>query len=67
MPQLFELVGIAFSSWFIYRYLLFKPDRCVRVCSDHNASAVLDTRPCAPPRSEELKRTLEELKNKILA
>ncbi|KAJ4917825.1 hypothetical protein Rs2_03375 [Raphanus sativus] len=23
----FELVGILFSTWFTYRYLLFKPDR----------------------------------------
>ncbi|GAB4842240.1 hypothetical protein Ancab_012206 [Ancistrocladus abbreviatus] len=27
LPSLFELIGILFSSWFIYRYLLFKPDR----------------------------------------
>jgi hypothetical protein len=26
---MFELVGIFFSTWFVYRYLLFKPDRCV--------------------------------------
>ncbi|GJR23990.1 hypothetical protein Tco_0972517 [Tanacetum coccineum] len=24
---LFELIGIWFSAWFVYRYLLFKPDR----------------------------------------
>jgi hypothetical protein len=30
VPTLFELIGIAFSAWFVYRYLLFKPDRCVR-------------------------------------
>jgi hypothetical protein len=27
LPGLFEFVGIAFSGWFTYRYLLFKPDR----------------------------------------
>ncbi|KAJ3695729.1 hypothetical protein LUZ60_001106 [Juncus effusus] len=27
LPNLFEFIGILFSSWFIYRYLLFKPDR----------------------------------------
>ncbi|XP_015867451.4 protein CURVATURE THYLAKOID 1C, chloroplastic isoform X2 [Ziziphus jujuba] len=27
IPGLLELVGILFSWWFIYRYLLFKPDR----------------------------------------
>ncbi|KAG8379969.1 hypothetical protein BUALT_Bualt07G0144800 [Buddleja alternifolia] len=27
VPSVFELVGILFSSWFTYRYLLFKPDR----------------------------------------
>jgi hypothetical protein len=30
VPTLFELIGIAFSAWFVYRYLLFKPDRCAR-------------------------------------
>mmetsp|Transcript_8442 Transcript_8442/g.9814 ORF Transcript_8442/g.9814 Transcript_8442/m.9814 type:complete len:167 (+) Transcript_8442:116-616(+) len=27
VPNLLELVGIAYSLWFVYRYLLFKPDR----------------------------------------
>ncbi|GER52421.1 thylakoid membrane phosphoprotein 14 kDa [Striga asiatica] len=27
VPSVLELVGILFSSWFTYRYLLFKPDR----------------------------------------
>ncbi|KAI7986255.1 hypothetical protein LOK49_LG14G01907 [Camellia lanceoleosa] len=27
IPSAFEFIGILFSSWFIYRYLLFKPDR----------------------------------------
>ncbi|EXB74520.1 hypothetical protein L484_026216 [Morus notabilis] len=27
IPTVLELVGILFSSWFVYRYLLFKPDR----------------------------------------
>ncbi|XP_054781710.1 LOW QUALITY PROTEIN: protein CURVATURE THYLAKOID 1C, chloroplastic [Prosopis cineraria] len=27
IPGALELIGILFSSWFIYRYLLFKPDR----------------------------------------
>lgn len=27
ISSFFEFVGILFSSWFIYRYLLFKPDR----------------------------------------
>ncbi|XP_061980508.1 protein CURVATURE THYLAKOID 1C, chloroplastic-like [Populus nigra] len=27
VPSVLELIGILFSSWFIYRYLLFKPDR----------------------------------------
>ena len=27
VPALFELIGIGFTAWFVYRYLLFKPDR----------------------------------------
>ncbi|KAL8260833.1 hypothetical protein R6Q59_024882 [Mikania micrantha] len=27
VPGFFELIGILFSTWFVYRYLLFKPDR----------------------------------------
>ncbi|KAI3802699.1 hypothetical protein L1987_30840 [Smallanthus sonchifolius] len=27
VPGVFELIGVLFSTWFIYRYLLFKPDR----------------------------------------
>ena len=27
IPSLFELIGISFTAWFVYRYLLFKPDR----------------------------------------
>ncbi|KAL5698466.1 hypothetical protein ACHQM5_029498 [Ranunculus cassubicifolius] len=27
LPGAFELIGILFSWWFVYRYLLFKPDR----------------------------------------
>jgi hypothetical protein len=27
IPDFFEFVGILFSGWFVYRYLLFKPDR----------------------------------------
>lgn len=27
IPQLLELVGLLYTGWFIYRYLLFKPDR----------------------------------------
>lgn len=27
IPGFLEFVGILFSSWFVYRYLLFKPDR----------------------------------------
>jgi hypothetical protein len=27
--DLFELIGVVFSGWFIYRYLIFKPDRWV--------------------------------------
>ncbi|KAF9616473.1 hypothetical protein IFM89_029770 [Coptis chinensis] len=27
LPSFLELIGILFSWWFIYRYLLFKPDR----------------------------------------
>ncbi|PIN13686.1 hypothetical protein CDL12_13683 [Handroanthus impetiginosus] len=27
LPSILELIGILFSSWFTYRYLLFKPDR----------------------------------------
>ncbi|GAB2269398.1 hypothetical protein Dimus_004317 [Dionaea muscipula] len=27
IPSLFEFVGILYSVWFTYRYLLFKPDR----------------------------------------
>jgi hypothetical protein len=27
LPGFFEFVGIVFSGWFTYRYLLFKPDR----------------------------------------
>lgn len=27
IPNVLELVGILFSTWFVYRYLLLKPDR----------------------------------------
>uniref|UniRef100_A0A5B7AGZ6 Cyanobacterial aminoacyl-tRNA synthetase CAAD domain-containing protein n=1 Tax=Davidia involucrata TaxID=16924 RepID=A0A5B7AGZ6_DAVIN len=27
IPSALEFIGILFSSWFIYRYLLFRPDR----------------------------------------
>ncbi|CAI9114147.1 OLC1v1014802C1 [Oldenlandia corymbosa var. corymbosa] len=27
IPSAFELVGILYSAWFVYRYLLFRPDR----------------------------------------
>ncbi|XXG55850.1 hypothetical protein AAC387_Pa03g3419 [Persea americana] len=27
IPTILEFIGILFSWWFIYRYLLFKPDR----------------------------------------
>ncbi|KAF5739156.1 hypothetical protein HS088_TW12G00356 [Tripterygium wilfordii] len=27
IPTVLELIGILFSSWFVYRYLLFKPGR----------------------------------------
>ncbi|KAF3339798.1 Protein CURVATURE THYLAKOID 1C [Carex littledalei] len=27
LPSFFEFIGILYSSWFVYRYLLFKPDR----------------------------------------
>ncbi|XP_058228006.1 protein CURVATURE THYLAKOID 1C, chloroplastic [Rhododendron vialii] len=27
LPGVFEFIGILFSTWFVYRYLLFKPDR----------------------------------------
>ncbi|KAG9141498.1 hypothetical protein Leryth_001931 [Lithospermum erythrorhizon] len=27
VPSALELVGILYSSWFVYQYLLFKPDR----------------------------------------
>lgn len=27
IPQFLELVGLLYTGWFIYRYLLFKPDR----------------------------------------
>eukprot|EP00262_Sarcandra_glabra_P022359 TRINITY_DN9895_c0_g1_i1.p1 TRINITY_DN9895_c0_g1~~TRINITY_DN9895_c0_g1_i1.p1 ORF type:complete len:147 (+),score=16.88 TRINITY_DN9895_c0_g1_i1:63-443(+) len=27
VPTVFEFIGLLFSWWFIYRYLLFKPDR----------------------------------------
>ncbi|XP_044495597.1 protein CURVATURE THYLAKOID 1C, chloroplastic [Mangifera indica] len=27
LPNILELIGIFFSTWFVYRYLLFKPDR----------------------------------------
>ncbi|CAN4100240.1 unnamed protein product [Withania somnifera] len=27
IPGVFEFIGILFSLWFVYRYLLFKPDR----------------------------------------
>ncbi|PSS07426.1 Protein CURVATURE THYLAKOID 1C like [Actinidia chinensis var. chinensis] len=27
IPSAFEFIGILFSTWFLYRYLLFKPDR----------------------------------------
>jgi len=68
VPQLFELIGIAFSAWFVYRYLLFKPDRCVGTRSRHMVKGkVSHTRRPDAPHSEELKRTIAELKDKILA
>ncbi|GMN37202.1 hypothetical protein TIFTF001_006626 [Ficus carica] len=27
IPPVLEVIGILYSSWFVYRYLLFKPDR----------------------------------------
>jgi hypothetical protein len=27
LPKLLELIGLVYSSWFIYRYLLFKDSR----------------------------------------
>lgn len=27
IPTVLEVIGILYSSWFVYRYLLFKPDR----------------------------------------
>ncbi|EPS72872.1 hypothetical protein M569_01883 [Genlisea aurea] len=27
IPSVLELIGILFSSWFVYRFLLFKPER----------------------------------------
>ncbi|KAL5576462.1 hypothetical protein UlMin_018161 [Ulmus minor] len=27
IPSILEIIGVLFSSWFVYRYLLFKPDR----------------------------------------
>ncbi|XP_039026064.1 protein CURVATURE THYLAKOID 1C, chloroplastic-like isoform X2 [Hibiscus syriacus] len=27
IPVVLEIIGILFSTWFVYRYLLFKPDR----------------------------------------
>lgn len=27
LPKLFELVGLSYSAWFTYRYLLFKSSR----------------------------------------
>ncbi|MCO5572530.1 hypothetical protein L7F22_026285 [Adiantum nelumboides] len=27
LPSFFELVGVVYSTWFAYKYLLFKPDR----------------------------------------
>ncbi|XP_015079813.1 protein CURVATURE THYLAKOID 1C, chloroplastic [Solanum pennellii] len=27
IPGVFEFIGILFSTWFVYRYLLFKPNR----------------------------------------
>ncbi|GLJ29412.1 hypothetical protein SUGI_0579860 [Cryptomeria japonica] len=27
IPGAFEIIGILFSGWFVYRYLLFQPDR----------------------------------------
>jgi hypothetical protein len=36
IPGFFEFVGILFTGWFVYRYLLFKPDReeLVRLLDD---------------------------------
>jgi hypothetical protein len=41
LPKLMELIGLGYSSWFIYRYLLFKARRrarcvCLR-CTYHRA------------------------------
>lgn len=27
LPKVFELVGLVYASWFVYRYLLFKSSR----------------------------------------
>ena len=79
-----ELVGIAFSSWFVYRYLLFKPDRCASLAPlplpGAPRSGALDwllgvlwrerradpnrlPSPCA--HSEELKKSIDELRGKV--
>jgi hypothetical protein len=42
---MFELIGIFFSTWFVYRYLLFKPDRCVAARAPRAPGA---SRPCRP-------------------
>ena len=68
VPQLFELIGIAFSAWFVYRYLLFKPDRCVRAWRAQPVAAAAATNEARrTPHREELKRTLSELKTKVLS
>lgn len=35
ISDLIELVGIGVSGWFIWRFLLFGPDRCVEVACDY--------------------------------
>jgi predicted DNA-binding transcriptional regulator len=69
VPQALELVGIFFSSWFVYRYLLFKPDRRVSRAEREQTlrSAARDPVAHATVASrEELKTLLGELKAKIL-
>lgn len=38
---LLELVGLVVTSWFVYRYLIFGPDRYVQIASGHTCCAKL--------------------------
>jgi hypothetical protein len=40
LPKLMELVGLAYSTWFVYRYLLFKVRPTDLRLDDHEATGM---------------------------